>query len=121
MAQPPSYGTAPPPYEGGPAGKAPVGYPAGAAYPQGGMYQPAGAGGGYQPAGAVPGYQGYVAVQPQSTVVVVGGCPSCRVGLLEDDYTCLGVCCAILFFPIGILCCLAMKQRRCPNCGAVFG
>lgn len=57
-----------------------MGYPAGGgAYQQGGMYQPAGSGGGYQPAGAVPGYQGYVAVQPQSTVVVVGGCPSCRV------------------------------------------
>ncbi|XP_071499549.1 membrane protein BRI3-like [Diadema antillarum] len=54
-------------------------------------------------------------------VVVVGGCPACRVGILEDDFTLLGVCCAILFFPFGILCCLAMRQRRCPNCGAVFG
>ncbi|XP_077979968.1 membrane protein BRI3-like [Glandiceps talaboti] len=90
---------------------------------------------GYQTA-APPGYQPVptpppgsyshttVTVQPvpQTTrVVVVGGCPACRVGVLEDDFTCLGVCCAILFFPIGILCCLAMRQRRCPNCGAVFG
>nr|XP_002125711.1 brain protein I3 [Ciona intestinalis] len=69
--------------------------------------------------------QGYthttIIQQPHVPVVVVGGCPACRVGVLEDDYTCLGVCCAILFFPLGILCCLAMKQRRCPNCGAVFG
>ena len=44
-----------------------------------------------------------------------------QIGVLEDDFTCLGVCCAIFCFPIGILCCLAMRQRRCPNCGAVFG
>ena len=44
-----------------------------------------------------------------------------QVGVLEDDFTCLGVLCAILFFPIGILCCLAMRQRRCAHCGALFG
>uniref|UniRef100_A0A8B9J9P8 Membrane protein BRI3 n=1 Tax=Astyanax mexicanus TaxID=7994 RepID=A0A8B9J9P8_ASTMX len=45
----------------------------------------------------------------------------CRVGVLEDDFTCLGIMCAILFFPLGILFCLALRQRRCPNCGATFG
>ncbi|XP_075421583.1 membrane protein BRI3 [Ascaphus truei] len=61
--------------------------------------------------------------QPAATtsVVVVGGCPACRVGVLEDDFTCLGILCAIFFFPIGILFCLALRQRRCPNCGATFG
>ncbi|XP_009075988.1 PREDICTED: brain protein I3, partial [Acanthisitta chloris] len=75
--------------------------------------------------------------QPATTtsVVVVGGCPACswwvsltesvfpfcRVGVLEDTFTCLGVLCAIVFFPIGILFCLALRQRRCPNCGAAFG
>ncbi|XP_025068890.1 brain protein I3 [Alligator sinensis] len=61
--------------------------------------------------------------QPATTtsVVVVGGCPACRVGVLEDTFTCLGVFCAIVFFPIGILFCLALRQRRCPNCGAAFG
>uniref|UniRef100_K7G9I5 Membrane protein BRI3 n=1 Tax=Pelodiscus sinensis TaxID=13735 RepID=K7G9I5_PELSI len=61
--------------------------------------------------------------QPATTtsVVVVGGCPACRVGVLEDTFTCLGVFCAIVFFPIGILFCLALRQRRCPNCGATFG
>ncbi|XP_019397302.1 PREDICTED: brain protein I3 [Crocodylus porosus] len=61
--------------------------------------------------------------QPTTTtsVVVVGGCPACRVGVLEDTFTCLGVFCAIVFFPIGILFCLALRQRRCPNCGAAFG
>ncbi|KAJ8344996.1 hypothetical protein SKAU_G00291890 [Synaphobranchus kaupii] len=67
-----------------------------------------------------------VAQQPnitviQPSVVVVGGCPACRVGVLEDDFTCLGILCAIIFFPIGLLCCLAMRQRMCPNCGATFG
>ncbi|XP_060103300.1 membrane protein BRI3-like [Heteronotia binoei] len=61
--------------------------------------------------------------QPTTTtsVVVVGGCPACRVGVLEDTFTCLSVFCAIAFFPIGILFCLALRQRRCPNCGATFG
>ncbi|XP_035255059.1 brain protein I3 [Anguilla anguilla] len=61
----------------------------------------------------------YTIIQP--SVVVVGGCPACRVGVLEEDFTCLGILCAIIFFPIGILCCLAMRQRMCPNCGATFG
>ncbi|KAM9304887.1 membrane protein BRI3 [Gastrophryne carolinensis] len=61
--------------------------------------------------------------QPAATtsVVVVGGCPACRVGVLEDSFTCLGIFCAIFLFPIGILFCLALRQRRCPNCGATFG
>ncbi|XP_018330159.1 brain protein I3 [Agrilus planipennis] len=55
-----------------------------------------------------------------SEVVVIGGCPACRIGRLEDDYTCLGICCAIFFFPLGILCCLLLKSKRCSNCGACF-
>ncbi|KAF7221060.1 membrane protein BRI3 [Nothobranchius furzeri] len=61
----------------------------------------------------------YTIIQP--SVVVVGGCPACRVGVLEDDFTCLGILCAIFFFPLGILFCFALRQRRCPNCGATFG
>ncbi|XP_074648268.1 membrane protein BRI3-like [Tubulanus polymorphus] len=74
-----------------------------------------------QPHPSYMGAQQTTVIIPQSSVVVVGGCPACRVGVLEDDFTCLGVCCAILFFPIGILCCLAMRERRCPHCGATFG
>ncbi|XP_012681407.1 brain protein I3 [Clupea harengus] len=99
---PPGFQQPPPPYH----------YPDGQAYP------------------AVPGQMPAVAQQPnytntytiiQPSVVVVGGCPACRVGVLEDDFTCLGIMCAIFFFPIGILFCLALRQRRCPNCGATFG
>ncbi|XP_057716755.1 brain protein I3 [Corythoichthys intestinalis] len=61
----------------------------------------------------------YTVIQP--SVVVVGGCPACRVGVLEDDFTCLGILCAIFFFPLGILFCFVLRQRRCPNCGATFG
>ncbi|XP_046549775.1 brain protein I3-like [Haliotis rubra] len=126
----------PPPYSVGPPAGAyqpqqGYGAPAGVYQPVQGYGPPAGA---YEPpkgmapppvppAGAVPSYQNYnvTVTQPTSQVVVVGGCPACRVGILEDDFTCLGVLCAILFFPIGILCCLAMRQRRCANCGAIYG
>ncbi|XP_026560084.1 brain protein I3 [Pseudonaja textilis] len=58
---------------------------------------------------------------PTTSVIVVGGCPACRVGVLEDTFTCLGILCAIVFFPVGIIFCLALRQRTCPNCGATFG
>ncbi|XP_014233544.1 brain protein I3 [Trichogramma pretiosum] len=54
-------------------------------------------------------------------IILVGACPACRIGVLEDDYPCLGIFCAIFFFPLGILCCLLLKNRRCSNCGAYFG
>ncbi|KAK3782932.1 hypothetical protein RRG08_016311 [Elysia crispata] len=111
--------------------------PAGAYLPYGGVYPPQQPAGAYAKAGSTlpapyplqqPGYpQSNVSsyqtnyVYPTQSVVLVGGCPSCRVGVLEDDFTCMGVLCAVLCFPIGILCCLAMRQRRCSNCGAVFG
>ncbi|KAK8744822.1 hypothetical protein OTU49_000639 [Cherax quadricarinatus] len=67
--------------------------------------------------GAIP-----VVVNPvrATDVIVVGGCPACRVGVLSEDFTLAGLCCAFWFFPIGILCCLAMRERRCSNCGACF-
>ena len=66
-----------------------------------------------------PGY-GQVYTQPiptQNVVIVGGGCPYCRVGYPREDYSCCGICLAIWFFPIGILCCLAMKETRCSHCG----
>ncbi|XP_016084980.1 brain protein I3-like [Sinocyclocheilus grahami] len=106
-----------------------------AAYDYGSIPAAAAPAPGFQPP-APPPYQGFpaapvaVAGQPaytstytivQPSVVVVGGCPACRVGVLEDDFTCLGIMCAIIFFPLGILFCLILRQRRCPNCGATFG
>ncbi|CAH0547657.1 unnamed protein product [Brassicogethes aeneus] len=59
-----------------------------------------------------------IILQPET--IIVGGCPACRVGVLEDDFTCCGVMCAICFFPLGILCCLLMREKKCSNCGASF-
>lgn len=81
-----------------------------------------------------------ITVQPANpNIILVDACPICRigkyargifmcirliivflVGLLEPAYTCFGVCLAIFFFPLGLLCCLACKDRRCSNCGAVI-
>ena len=55
-----------------------------------------------------------------SEIIVIGGCPACRIGVLEDSYTLLGLLCAIAFFPLGILCCLATKVKRCNSCGNEF-
>ncbi|XP_014318871.2 brain protein I3 [Myotis lucifugus] len=57
---------------------------------------------------------------PANSIVVVGGCPVCRVGVLEDSFTFLGILLAIVFFPFGFICCFALRKRRCPNCGANF-
>ncbi|KAK2577307.1 hypothetical protein KPH14_003438 [Odynerus spinipes] len=75
-----------------------------------------------QPGNHVPSYgstESTTVIVPE--IILVGGCPACRVGVMEDDYTCLGLLCAILFFPLGIICCLLLKTRRCSNCGAYFG
>ncbi|XP_023374390.1 brain protein I3 isoform X1 [Otolemur garnettii] len=57
---------------------------------------------------------------PTNSIVVVGGCPVCRVGVLEDVFTFLGIFLAIILFPFGFICCFALRKRRCPNCGATF-
>ncbi|XP_063576457.1 membrane protein BRI3-like [Pongo abelii] len=57
---------------------------------------------------------------PTNSIVVVGGCPVCRVGVLQDCFTFLGIFLAIILFPFGFICCFALRKRRCPNCGATF-
>ncbi|ETV93675.1 hypothetical protein H310_12442 [Aphanomyces invadans] len=34
----------------------------------------------------------------------------------DNEFTCCGICCAICFFPAGILCCLFMQERHCSHC-----
>lgn len=54
-------------------------------------------------------------------VVVTGGvCPACRVGFLRNDFTCMGIFLAICCFPVGLVCCFLMMERRCSNCGLTF-
>ncbi|XP_026214400.1 brain protein I3 [Anabas testudineus] len=118
--RPPAYNAVPGAYEYGPQqpgyGAIPPAAPPPYQYPDGQGYPSAQMG----PAVSQQPYAGtYTIIQP--SVVVVGGCPACRVGVLEDDFTCLGILCAIFFFPLGILFCFALRQRRCPNCGATFG
>ncbi|KAF6717342.1 Brain protein I3 [Oryzias melastigma] len=119
--RPPAYNSAPGAYEYGPQpqhgyGAIPAAGPPPYQYPDGRAFPPAQMG----PAvSQQPCVGTYAIIQP--SVVVVGGCPACRVGVLEDDFTCLGILCAIFFFPLGILFCFALRQRRCPNCGATFG
>lgn len=122
IPQPKPAGAYDPRYQRDPSeGYNPAAYPPqpGYSHPPGHQGYPAG---GYVGPGYIGSQQQHVIVhqQPPTEIVIVGGCPACRVGVLEEDYTCLGVLCAILFFPLGLLCCLAMRQRRCPNCGAVF-
>ncbi|KAG0719047.1 Brain protein I3 [Chionoecetes opilio] len=58
---------------------------------------------------------------PQPCVVVVGqGCPVCRVGIVQEEFTGCGICLGICFFPLGILCCMLMRERRCSHCGAAI-
>ncbi|XP_075161476.1 uncharacterized protein LOC142234268 [Haematobia irritans] len=80
---------------------------------------------GYQSYGAFESTPVSVVIQPPSitqtpNIIVVGGCPACRIGILEDSYPLCGLLCALVFFPVGILCCLAMKNKRCSNCGTEF-
>lgn len=88
-----------------------------------------GPGGGSYSTGAPPPYytpqQQYIPQQQPSVVVTQpavvisgGACPHCHVGYPREDYGCCAICLAIWFFPIGILCCLAMKERKCSHCGA---
>ncbi|XP_006889826.1 PREDICTED: uncharacterized protein LOC102866482 [Elephantulus edwardii] len=44
---------------------------------------------------------------PANSIVVVGGCPVCRVGVLEDSFTFLGIFLAIILFPFGFICCFS--------------
>ena len=43
-----------------------------------------------------------------------------QIGNLDSEFTCFGICCAICCFPLGILCCLACRQRRCNFCAATY-
>jgi len=118
-------GDQPPPYSDGVGQQA---YPPGPGYPQQGNAYPPGPGWNPPPHAMHPApaaNQGAtIIVQPVPTpgtrVVLVGGCPTCHAGVLEDTFGFCAIFLAIFFFPIGILCCLAMKEKRCTNCGTHY-
>ncbi|CAB4054580.1 unnamed protein product [Lepeophtheirus salmonis] len=35
---------------------------------------------------------------PETNILIVGGCPQCRIGLLNERFTNMGIFCAILSF-----------------------
>jgi hypothetical protein len=55
---------------------------------------------------------------PQPAYVQGGGmCPHAQV---SSSVTGCGIATAIIFFPLGLLCCLLMPQVRCMRCGALL-
>ncbi|CAF1109447.1 unnamed protein product [Rotaria sordida] len=89
----PNYGTCPPPhYEGNP---------------------------GYCPSPHYEGNAGYCPPPPPTIIAyhTVGNCPSCHQGILTSQVSCLGICCAIFLFPIGLICLFALQEQRCSLCG----
>ena len=58
--------------------------------------------------------------QQQGSVIMAGNCSACGVGVVSENFTLVGLCCAFWLFPIGILCCYTMREKKCTSCGAVF-
>ncbi|CAG9816186.1 unnamed protein product [Phaedon cochleariae] len=64
-----------------------------------------------------------------STVVVVGGggggglpgCPVCHNNSWGSTWGCCAWMWLICCFPIGILCCLCMREKKCTQCGYTIG
>ena len=42
---------------------------------------------------------------------------TCPHKVTEDgDITCPGICCCVCFFPLGLLCLMLMRDKRCAHC-----
>jgi hypothetical protein len=61
-----------------------------------------------------------VVTTPTTTVLVVGGCAAGGGHSIVEDFTPCGICCGVCCFPIGLICCLTMKQQRCIKCNHHF-
>ena len=58
--------------------------------------------------------------QPRTQPVILitaGTCPYCRIGSERETFSLIGLIFGILFFPLGLLCCLLMTDTVCSNCG----
>jgi hypothetical protein len=56
------------------------------------------------------------AVQGLAGQVEPGNCPEGGNHFVVEKYTGCGICLAFCFFPIGILCCLGMAEKKCAKC-----
>ncbi len=82
---------------------------------------------GFQPAHSVPQPQPQFAYAsaPQAVhvptyVANVGPCAAGGGHEIREEFTACGLVCGILLFPIGLICCLTMKDRTCLRCGMKF-
>ena len=46
--------------------------------------------------------------------------PPAQTGILRNDFTTCGILLGVCFFPLGMLCCFLMMERRCSYCGLTF-
>ncbi|XP_042893339.1 brain protein I3-like isoform X2 [Penaeus japonicus] len=60
------------------------------------------------------------AMATKPVVVASGTCPICKAGLIQQEFSCCGVCLSIFLFPLGLICCYLMRKTRCSNCGKEF-
>jgi len=120
----PQQGYAPPPqgYGGPPQGYG--GPPQGYAPPQVYNPQPVVVQGGYQ---AVPDHHHHHhdGHKQQTLVIPVynpnpGPCAAGGGHDIHEEFTCCGLCLGIVFFPLGLICCLTMKDKQCARCGVKF-
>ena len=44
-------------------------------------------------------------------------CKSCNQGYIKDRYTKCGYILACIFFPCGLICCIALRESECSRCG----
>ncbi|KAH3866492.1 brain protein I3-like [Dreissena polymorpha] len=74
-----------------------------------------------------PHVQNMFQAQQNTTVAVIsagnartGNCPHCGQGILIKRYSTCGILLAILLFPVGVLFCLCMEEKRCTHCNCSF-
>ncbi|XP_060560295.1 membrane protein BRI3-like isoform X2 [Ruditapes philippinarum] len=60
-----------------------------------------------------------VVTQPSAGMTArAGSCRHCGIGYPNTSFTVFGIILAILFFPMGVICCLLLTEKRCSHCGA---
>ncbi|CAG0916177.1 unnamed protein product [Notodromas monacha] len=45
----------------------------------------------------------------------LGVCSRCRIGIIQEEFPWITMCCAVFFFPLGLLC-LLCTSKKCSHC-----